>query len=250
MRARFRSSSSRKSRRNMVLFRVKSVCPFLPVFTPRSFFWICLVPHRHFCASRNWFSGSSSIFWVWLSTKKNSLLGAAIDTLSVCVWGLSCSVPTSFQTASTVFLCFCVLFWHVFSLMGLVTVARETDFLFRKKLFAYSFFVGWCCVGTDSNHKTGFQTIFHACGSSWNAKHIAPPSSSFFSPQFRPPASTPPRGNKFFDDLRKRHTVFPDPQKHEKTLCFRRYLEKPPCILAWKHWKIPKLAPLWSLSEP
>ena len=70
MRARSRSSSSRKSRRNMVLFRVKSVCPFLPVFTPRSFFWSCLVPHRHFCASRYWFSRSSSIFRVWLGTKR------------------------------------------------------------------------------------------------------------------------------------------------------------------------------------
>ena len=88
------------------------------------------------------------------------------------------------------------------------------------------FFVDVCCVGTDSNHKWCLPDDIPCCVSGWNAKHVAPPSSSFFFPQFRPRASTPPKENRFFDDLRKRHPVFLDPQKQKNSWISRRFLDK------------------------
>ena len=105
-----RKGPSWNSWRKMVLVRVESVRFFLNVFKPRCFFWSSQVLHRHAIGFQIIFHAAGLV-----GLQKESGAGCGFDFFfSLWVYGLSCSVSTSCQTASNVFLCCGVLFWHLF----------------------------------------------------------------------------------------------------------------------------------------
>ena len=109
-----RESPSWNSWRNIVLIGVESVRSFLRVFKPRSFFFE--VPRCCIGTLSRHALGFQIIFYAagLVGLQKEFIAGCGFATFQYMGVSLLCSVPTSCQTASNVFLCFCVLFWHLF----------------------------------------------------------------------------------------------------------------------------------------
>ena len=121
-----RRAPSRKSQRNMVVFRRRiGLFFFLRAFKPRSFCWNCKVLHLHFfrvtqLVARSSFPCRSG------RAQKEFVAGCSFDMFQ-CVCEAAHVVSTSFGTASDVFWCCWVFCFDICSSMGLITVARPRD---------------------------------------------------------------------------------------------------------------------------
>ena len=187
---------------------------------------------RHFFASRSWFPDHLPSCGSGRGTKKDLVAGCDFDTSQQVNECEVCRVlcqhhvrrpPMCFYVA---LYCFQPVFVH-----GFGHCCASMRWIKSICLFAHVFFTqkmcDCCCVGTNSGHHIGFQTIFHAAALVATQKHIALTSPEHGQSSVALRSSIPPsclhrtrRKQGYRNGLRKRHSVFLDPRKQKNHVFF------------------------------